>query len=202
MAMGRPREFDVDRALDQALDVFWRHGYEGTSLSDLTEAMGVTRPSLYAAFGNKEELFRKVLDRYGAMRTDPSCDVLNEPTSRRAVERLLLSFAGAGSGDDAPRGCLMVQGALVCSEASDAIRQELTARRAQGEARLRDRLEEWQAAGDLPADANPECLARYVMAVANGMAVQATGGASPDDLKNVVELTMKGWPAPPAAAPA
>ena len=196
MGMGRPREFDADKALDRALDVFWRRGYEGTSLSDLTEAMGVTRPSLYAAFGNKEELFRKVLDRYGAMRTDPSCDVLNEPTSRRAVERLLMNFAGTG--DDAPRGCLMVQGALVCSEASDAIRQELTARRAQGEARLRDRLEDWKAAGDLPADADPQSLARYVMAVANGMSVQATGGASADELKRVVDLTMKGWPSPPA----
>ena len=196
MGMGRPREFDADKALDRALDVFWRRGYEGTSLSDLTEAMGVTRPSLYAAFGNKEELFRKVLDRYGAMRTDPSCDVLNEPTSRRAVERLLMSFAGTG--DDAPRGCLMVQGALVCSEASDGIREELNARRAAGEARLCARLEEWKAAGDLPADADPQSLARYVMAVANGMSVQATGGASADELKRVVDLTMKGWPSPPA----
>jgi len=196
MGMGRPREFDADKALDRALDVFWRRGYEGTSLSDLTEAMGVTRPSLYAAFGNKEELFRKVLDRYGAMRTDPSCDVLNEPTSRRAVERLLMSFAGTG--DDAPRGCLMVQGALVCSEASDAIREELNARRAAGEGRLSARLEEWKAAGDLPADADPQSLARYVMAVANGMSVQATGGASADELKRVVDLTMKGWPSPPA----
>jgi len=196
MGMGRPREFDADKALDRALDVFWRRGYEGTSLSDLTEAMGVTRPSLYAAFGNKEELFRKVLDRYGAMRTDPSCDVLNEPTSRRAVERLLMNFAGTG--DDAPRGCLMVQGALVCSEASDAIREELNARRAAGEGRLSARLEEWKAAGDLPADADPQSLARYVMAVANGMSVQATGGASADELKRVVDLTMKGWPSPPA----
>lgn len=194
MAMGRPREFDPDEALDNALEVFWRQGYEGTSLSDLTEAMGIARPSLYAVFGNKEELFRKALDRYSERKSQSACDALNETTSRRAVEKLLLGFAGLDETGDTPKGCLMVQGALVCSEASESIRQELCARRTQGEAELRKRLGAWQAEGDLPPDADPADLARYVMAVANGMAVQAASGATPQDLKRVVEMTMRGWP--------
>lgn len=194
MGLGRPREFDVDVALDRALELFWRQGYEGTSLSDLTEAMGIARPSLYAVFGNKEELFRKALDRYAGRRSTMACDALNEPTSRRAVERLLLEFAGVNAADDLPRGCLMVQGALVCSEASEAIRQELCSRRTESEAALCRRMAEWKEAGDLPADADPADLARYVMAVANGMAVQAAGGASTEALRRVVALTMQAWP--------
>ena len=194
MAMGRPREFDPDEALDSAMEVFWRHGYEGASLSDLTEAMGIARPSLYAVFGNKEELFRKALDRYSQMKSGSACDALNEATSRRAVEKLLLGFAGLNETGDAPKGCLMVQSALVCSEASESIRQELCSRRTQGEDELRRRLCEWKAQGDLPPDCDPADLARYVMAVGNGMAVQAASGATSQELKRVVELTMRSWP--------
>ena len=194
MGLGRPREFDPDKALDSALEVFWRQGYEGTSLSDLTEAMGIAKPSLYAVFGNKEELFRKALDRYTARRSDLACDALNEPTSRRAVERMLLGFAGVDADDDVPKGCLMVQGALVCSEASEAIRKELCTRRAESEAALCRRMAEWKESGDLPASVVPTDLARYVMAIGNGIAVQAASGASSDDLRRVVEMTLKTWP--------
>lgn len=194
MGLGRPREFDADEALDRALEVFWRQGYEGTSLTDLTEAMGIAKPSLYAVFGNKEELFRKALDRYAARRSDAACDALSEPTSRRAVERLLLNFIGANVDDDAPKGCLMVQGALVCSEAGESIRQELCARRSESEAALCRRMADWKNVGDLPPEADPADLARYVMAVANGMAVQAAGGAGKEELRRVVEMTIRSWP--------
>ncbi|WP_182086459.1 TetR/AcrR family transcriptional regulator [Aureimonas sp. ME7] len=194
MGVGRPREFDADVALDSAMELFWRQGYEGTSLSDLTEAMGIAKPSLYAVFGNKEELFRKALDRYAAKRPDAACDALKEPTSRRAVERMLLAFAGVDAEGDTPKGCLMVQGALVCSEASEAIRQELCSRRAQNEAALCRRLQEWKDAGDLPGHADPTDLARYVMSVANGIAVQAASGANAEDLRRVVAMTMRTWP--------
>jgi AcrR family transcriptional regulator len=194
MGAGRPREFDPDEALDSALDVFWRQGYEGTSMSDLTQAMGIAKPSLYAVFGNKEELFRKALDRYASRRSDLGCSALNEATSRRAVERMLLAFAGVGEDEEAPKGCLMVQGALVCSEASESIRQELCARRAESEAALCRRLEEWKAAGDLPPEAEPKDHARYVMSVAQGLSVQAASGATPDDLRRVVAMTLKTWP--------
>src|SRR5258707_4477360 len=116
MAGGRPRGFDVDEALDRALEVFWRQGYEGTALSDLTAAMGINRPSLYAAFGNKEALFRKVLDRYAERTTASVVHALAEPTARTVVERLLLAAADAQTDPCNPRGCLMVQGALSCGE--------------------------------------------------------------------------------------
>lgn len=194
MGAGRPRAFDPDEALDSALEVFWRQGYEGTSLSDLTDAMGIARPSLYAVFGNKEDLFRKALDRYASRRSDLSCNALSEPTSRRAVERMLLAFAGVDEEEGAPKGCLMVQGALVCSEASESIRKELCARRTESEAALGRRMAEWKDAGDLPPEADPTDLARYVMSVAQGLAVQAASGAAPDDLRRVVSLTLRTWP--------
>src|SRR5881397_2597277 len=106
---GRPRSFDLDKALDAALQVFWQKGYEGASLSDLTEAMGINRPSLYAAFGNKEALFRKVLDRYFAGPAAYVREALQEPTARAVVERLLLGAAESHSDPRHPQGCLAVQ---------------------------------------------------------------------------------------------
>ena len=110
MAMGRPRAFDRDKALDQALHVFWERGYEGTSIADLTEAMGINPPSLYAAFGNKETLFREALDRYEARRDEIMAEAFAAPTAREAMTRLLEGTADRLSDKDKPRGCLMVQG--------------------------------------------------------------------------------------------
>src|SRR5271155_297285 len=129
-AVGRPLGFDPAKALDKALRVFWKHGYEGASLTDLTEAMGINRPSMYAKFGNKEELFRKALDRYTKLAGSSREEALEEPTARGAVEKILLGSADALSEPGHPRGCLMVQGALTCGDASDAVRRELSARRA------------------------------------------------------------------------
>src|SRR5579859_1340790 len=114
--MERHREFDVDQALDGALDVFWRKGYEGTSMSDLTEAMGITRPSLYATFGNKEELFRKALDRYDSTCMAFTREAMKQPTARAVVDRLLHGFADAQTDPAHPSGCLGMNGALACSE--------------------------------------------------------------------------------------
>lgn len=197
MASGRPREFDVDGALEAALHVFWRRGYEGASMNDLTAAMGVTRPSLYAAFGNKEDLFRKAMDLYASRRWGFAAAAMNETSSRAAVERLLRGFAGLDGDDARPKGCLMVQSALVCSEESSAIREELARRRADGEQRLALRLAAWQAEGDLPEDADPSALARFVAALANGVAVQAAGGASREALESVVAMALSTWPQRP-----
>src|SRR2546425_106227 len=114
--VGRPRAFDTDRALDRALRVFWQKGYEGTSLSDLTRAMDINRPSLYAAFGNKAALFRKVLDRYAEGPASYVREALNEPTARAVVERLLRGAARLQTDPRNPRGCLIVQGELSCSK--------------------------------------------------------------------------------------
>ena len=134
---GRPRSFDTSRALDRALDVFWRKGYEGASLSDLTKAMGINRPSLYAAFGDKENLFRRVLDHYAEGPASYSYAALAEPTSRAVVERLLYGTAEMLTAPRNPHGCLWVQGALACGNGADPVRKELISRRMAGEAALR-----------------------------------------------------------------
>jgi AcrR family transcriptional regulator len=188
------RSFDIDRALDCALEVFWRKGYEGASLSDLTKAVGVNRPSLYAAFGDKEELFRKVLDRYLKGPAAYTQEALREPTARAVVERLVLGAADLNTARRNPGGCLMVQGALACGEAADSIQQELTACRAAGEAAMRRRFERAKSEGDLPANVNPDDLASYIATVLYGMAVQAAGGASRSKLQRVVEMALRTLP--------
>ena len=194
MALGRPRTFDVEKALDAALRVFWRNGYEGTSLPDLTEAMGINRPSLYAAFGNKESLFRKVLDRYVEGRTAYVREALDEPTARAVVERLLRGTVDLLTDPRNPPGCLMVQSALACSDMADSVRCELASRRMAGEVAICRRFERARADGDLPADAHPADLARYVVTVIQGMAVQSAGGARRKELRRVVELALRAWP--------
>jgi len=193
VALGRPREFDTDTALDLALHVFWRKGYEGASMTDLTEAMGITKPSLYAAFGNKEDLFRKALDRYvdgpgGYFRTG-----LEKPTAREAVEHILSESVEAVTDPKNP-GCLAVQGALCCGDAAETIKQELTARRSKSEDDLRIRFTRAIAEGDLPADADAGDLARYVSAILQGMAVQAAGGAPREQLRKLADMAMRSWP--------
>jgi AcrR family transcriptional regulator len=191
---GRPRAFDVEEVLDRALQVFWRKGYEGASLDELTGAMGISRPSLYAAFGDKEGLFRKALDHYADGPLSFTREALKEPTARAAVERLLLGAVKMQADPDTPPGCLMVHGALACGEGSDSIRQELNSRRAAYEADLRRRLVRAKAEGDLPPDANPADLARYFVTVVRGMAVEAAGGASSHQLRRVVRLALRAWP--------
>jgi AcrR family transcriptional regulator len=192
---GRPREFDQDEALDRALEVFWRQGYEGTSIGELTAAMGINRPSLYAAFGNKEALFRRALDRYVDEGMAFIRTAIEEPTGRRAVEALLRGYAAWVTNSGTPPGCLTVQGALACGPDTETIRAELTARRLAGESLLRARLERARKEGDLAGDANPADLARYINTIAQGVAVQAAGGARRKQLDRVVDLALRAWPA-------
>ena len=192
--VGRPRSFDADQALDRALQVFRQKGYEAASLTDLTRAMGIERPSLYAAFGDKEALFGKALDRYLNGPAAYTQEALKEATARAVIERLLRGAADLNTASRNPGGCLMVQGALACGEAADSIRKELMASRAAGEAALRRRLQRAKSEGDLPATVNPADLARYVATVIYGMAVQAAGGASRGELQHVVEMTLRTLP--------
>lgn len=198
VAMGRPREFDLDQALENALHVFWEKGYEGASMADLTEAMGITKPSLYAAFGNKEELFRKAFDSYVDGPAGYAKLALLQPTARAVIERLLYGEVDAVTDPDCPAGCLSINGALTCGDAAESIKQELMARRAQGEDDLRMRFERAQAEGDLPDSADATTLARYISTIAQGIAVQAVGGAKRDELKKIVEMVLMTWP--PVAA--
>src|ERR1700675_3894090 len=200
MAMGRPREFDPDKALDEALHVFWRRGYEGASMTDLTEAMGITKPSLYAAFGNKEELFRKALDRYVNGPGGYVQVALAKPTAREVVEHLLYEAADAVTDPNNPPGCLAVQGALCCGDAAQSIKQELMLRRANGEEDLCRRFDRAIAEGDLPAGSDAADLARYVSAILQGMAVQAAGGTSRQQLRKIAEMALRPW-RPTASTP-
>jgi AcrR family transcriptional regulator len=195
VVMGRPREFDVDQALDRALDVFWRNGYEGTSISDLTAAMRINPPSLYAAFGNKAELYRKALDRYIEQRTNFWNEAFEAPTARGVVEHLLREGANFLTEECNPGGCMLVRGAMSCSEAEAALKRELAARRKVGEVRLRERLERAKAEGEMPADLDPIDYARYIMVVLEGMSVSSAGGATRKDLHKVADMTLRAWPA-------
>jgi AcrR family transcriptional regulator len=194
MANGRPREFDTELALDRAMELFWRKGYEGTSLSDLTETLGVTRPSLYAAFGNKEALFRTVLARYEANVGVYRVKALNAPTAQAVARELLEGAANVFGDKNSPAGCLGVQGALACGDDADPIRRELIEHRTAAERAIMQRLKRAKAEGDLPADSVPASLARYLSAVLYGMAVLAAGGASRKELLQVSETALQAWP--------
>jgi len=194
MPGGRPRAFDIDEALDRAVDVFWRQGYEGTALSDLTEAMGINRPSLYATFGNKDALFRKVLDRYIEGPGAYAARALDLPTAREVVEALVYGAINLTAGPNTPRGCLNVRGAQACGPDGELARREAQTRRTAGETKLVRRLGRARTEGDLPAGADPADLARYVLTVTDGIAVQAAGGASRAKLRRIADLALRAWP--------
>jgi AcrR family transcriptional regulator len=194
VARGRPREFDADEVLDRALQVFWRKGYEGATLPDLTRAMGINRPSLYAAFGSKEGLFRKALDRYAEGPAAYVREAGNESTARAVAERLLFGAVDMATDPRNPAGCLAVQGALACGEAADPVRRELITRRAAVQTELRNRFIRAVSEGDLSADVDCGDLARFIVTLMHGMAVQAAGGASREELRRVARMALRAWP--------
>lgn len=191
---GRPRAFDPDSALDRALHVFWHKGYEGTSLADLTRAMRINRPSLYAAFGNKEALFRKALDRYTDGPASYAKVALAAPTARKVAEGILFGVIDLITDPRYPSGCLIVQSALTCGDECEPIRKELLARRLAYEQKLKRRLERARSQGDLPKKANPTELARYLCTFIRGLCVHATDGASRQELRRVAEMALRSWP--------
>ena len=192
--MGRPREFDVDKALDQALNVFWRNGYEGASIAELTGAMGINPPSLYAAFGNKEGLFRKALDRYVQRGTEFWNEAQAQPTARGMVEHLLHGKADFLTKESNPPTCMLDRSAMTCTEADKAMQQELAALRSNFEIALRERFQAAKAAGEISADMQPDDYARYIMTVLEGMSVRAAGGATREELHNIADMTLLTWP--------
>jgi AcrR family transcriptional regulator len=191
---GRPRAFDIDIALEQALLLFWRKGYLGTSLTDLTEAMGINRPSLYAAFGNKETLFRKALDRYRNQHTTYIRDALEEPTARRVIERMMHGVVDLVTNPGNPPSCLVARSLLACADPDDLLHQELVKRRAADEMAIGDRFKRAVSEGDLPPDTDPAALARFVLTVNAGLSVQAAGGASRTELLQVVQIALQACP--------
>jgi AcrR family transcriptional regulator len=163
-------------------------------MADLTEAMGITKPSLYAAFGNKEELFRKAFDTYLDGPAGYARLALQQPTARAVVENLLYGEVDAVTDPECPAGCLSINGALTCGEAADSIKQELRTRRAAWEEDLRLRLDQAKTEGDLPTTADTAALARYIATMMQGIAVQAVGGTTREDLKKIAEMVLATWP--------
>lgn len=191
---GRPREFDPEKALAAALEIFWRRGYEGASLAELTDAMGITKPSLYACFGNKESLFRKALDLY---ERDKLCYVktaLEAPTAKGVAERLLRGALAMQCGSADPKGCLGVISSVASTAHAECIREEVLARRASSDRALVARFERAHDEGDLPTGIEPRALACYLTTVMQGMAVQAGAGIAPSQLAQLVDTTLAMWP--------
>jgi AcrR family transcriptional regulator len=191
---GRPREFDVDEALAAALRVFWTKGYEGASLSDLTGAMGITRPSLYAAFGNKEALFRKALDLYEREKLAYIGEALAAPTSREVAERLLRGALELQTSECEPRGCLRVITSMSCGAEAESVKADLQARRASSQQALIERMQRARDEGDLPPHTDVQGITNYLLAILQGMSVQAGSGASKEQLEEVVRMSVAMWP--------
>jgi AcrR family transcriptional regulator len=174
--------------------VFWERGYEGASLANLTDAMGISTTSMYAAFGNKEELFRKVLERYTEGPSEYLAGALEEPTALATATAILAGTIQSTTSPTGPRGCMGVQGALATGESGHAVRDLLAAWRNNGCFRVRDRFQRAVDDGDLPPDTNPALLARYVTTLAFGIAVQAASGVSRDELQEMADAALRNWP--------
>ncbi len=191
---GRPREFCPEVALAAALQVFWRRGYEGASISELTSAMGITRPSLYACFGNKEALFRKAFDLYESEKLSYISAALDAPTARGVAERLLRGALAIHCSEGEPQGCLGVISSVTCSAEAESIRDEVIARRTASDEALVGRFTRAKAEGDLPDTIAPDALACYLVTVIQGMAVRAGAGTPHATLEQLIETTLSVWP--------
>jgi AcrR family transcriptional regulator len=191
--MARTRVFDVDEAIRSASDLFWNNGYERTSLADLTKAMGITPPSFYYEFGSKDGLFKRVLDNYFATRLSWAEEALQEPTARGVAQVMLHRLADLYSDPACPPGCLAVNCSLTYPE-DGALSEEMGKLKNARRERLRKRFATARKSGELPKDADPDELARYVVTVGWGLALAARSGATKAQLHRTVERAMKAWP--------
>jgi AcrR family transcriptional regulator len=192
--LGRPRAFSEAAALDAAMRVFWEKGYEGASLADLTEAMGINRPSLYATFGDKQALFLRAMEQYANGPAHYLRAALDQPTAHAVIEALLRGAVKLLADPGNPRGCLSVQGGTACGTAAEPIKQALIAWRKKGEAEIVKRFKRARAEGDLPAELDPLDLARYVATVLNGLGIQAANGATKAEMTRVAEMALRALP--------
>jgi AcrR family transcriptional regulator len=190
---GRPRSFDRDAALERAMQVFWKQGYEATSIHDLTRAMGINPPSLYAAFGDKERLFMEAIERY-QRECGPavSCILDEAPSARDAIERLLMESAGQMAHGSDPRGCMLITAATNCSAPS--VQSALAGRRDEQKAALKARLDRGLRDGELPRGTDTGGLADFYTTVLQGMAISARDGATRKSLLAAAEAAMRAWP--------
>jgi AcrR family transcriptional regulator len=194
---GRPLSFDREAALENAMHVFWERGYEAASISDLTAAMGITPPSLYTAFGDKERLFLEAIERYalGPGSAGPRA-LKEEPTARRAIERWLHEAADELTRPCHPKGCMVVMATTNCSVAAEHVQLALTKRRAAAMANIQSRIQSGIDQGELPADTDATALANFYGTIYQGMSMQAKDGATRASLMATVDAAMRSWPAP------
>jgi len=192
--VSRPRTFDIDDALEQAMLVFWRLGYERSTMTDLTKAMGINRPSLYAAFGDKEQLFRRVLEHYAAGPARYEREALEQPTARKVAEALLRGAADVQTRPGLPHGCLAVTSTPSHADHSSSIGCALIEARTAAENALRKRFEQARAEGDLPTATDAAELASYIRTIMYGMAVKAATGATHRELEQVALTALHAWP--------
>ena len=194
--IGRPRGFDRDTALLAAMRTFWTQGYEGTSIQDLVDAMGVNKPSLYSTFGCKEELFREAVDLYDRLEGRATSQSLSDArTSREAVETMLRSNALAYAVDDGPRGCMIVLSSLLGAPENENVRAFLANNRLNGERVLRERLARGVEDGDLQSSTDVDQLAAFYTTVLEGLSIQARDGAPTEKLNMIIDAAMLAWPA-------
>lgn len=191
---GRPLSFDREAALGVAMRLFWQHGYEATSVAELTRAMGITPPSLYAAFGDKGRLFREAVERYLGGPDAVAAAIAGAATAEAAARDLLRAAAIGGTGEATPPGCLLASSIVTGSTGAGDVREELAAIRRGIEAALRARIARDIGAGVLPAGADAGTLAGHVFAVVQGMSTLAQDGAGRDRLLRIAEAAMAGWP--------
>lgn len=196
MKPGRPRAFDLDAAIDTAMLIFWEKGYDGTTLSDLTEAFGIQRGSFYKAFGSKEALFERVLERYQKTVASYTVDALEQPTAMKVITETWRSAADASTGLDTPNGCLIVQAALGVTSDSSLAHDELTRIRNDHRARLMSRFDRAINDGDLPSGTNTGALADYVVAVQWGISVRARTGGTREEVQAMVDFALLHLEAP------
>jgi len=199
---GRPREFDVDAALERALELFWRHGYEGVSVNDIAEAIGISKPSLYAAFGDKESLYLRALARYGERQQAHHAQMLeSEPDARLAIEKLLLAAVDQLAAGN--HGCMVVTGSTGCANPAvpDSVREALGEALRAGARAIEARLARAQREHQLDADVDVTALAFFFYTAITGLSVQARGHRCTEPLRLVVATTMRAWPQPPAPRP-
>ncbi len=192
---GRPPAFDYEVALEKAMQTFWMYGYEGTSMSALIEAMDMNKPSIYAAFGNKEDLFNQALDKYVSGPSRFVKEALAEPTAYLVAKTFLTKAVELLTQHQHPRGCMIVQGALSCSPEAETIQKKLISYRANLEEHFKKRFDLARDDGDLLEAVNTAALAKFIATVHQGISVQASSGVSKDALMDMIDIVMQNWQA-------